>query len=693
MKRILSFLLVLILAVTFLPAAALAADKVVLSPQNLIVDGETIECEKYNINGSNYFKLRDIALLVNGTGSQFSVGYDAVKKVVSIVTGEAYTPNGSELDLSGGDKSATAKPSTQTILINGEERGDLSVYNIGGNNFFKLRDLGTALGFDVDYYKDTNSAVVISKPAETDAWDGAYMDGDTYRACIAQDLDDLWGAIKGELGGSASGAEAAYKSGAAAIQAAGTVAEVRSAYTNAVAAIRKAIPLADGFFSYSDSTVAERTKLLGILERYAVDTGLAGITLFEEAEDDGTSNYKLFINGTDAKTWNALFGENGTVTQTDKGDYWQVKPWLANRHFTRALSYAIDRAALADTLEGCTPSVDYYAADYLSDPDKGVSYNSTEAHKKAVASLLRGADSCGYSSEMAKEYFRLALTELEAEGAITPGTKEKPAVLHIEIAWMRPTQEEQYHNIIKACLESAFNDESVSGGVYELSVDFWCGDFWSDVYYYKMMVGQFDLGFGSISGNTDDPLGLMDVLSSDPEISGEFTLGWFGDTNDPAAWPIVYDGKVWSYDALFNAADTFALAVKGRNEPTVTIDYSGIEKNGDGSYTGTFTVKLTAPAITEFTATDVMCCNYERYYYGDGEYDEAEVEFTAEEVSTGTFVITFTVPAELAADYYNGSGTSEDSFGYTGFDLYYDLVVDGVYSDAWESVYDYFQEP
>ena len=141
----------------------------VLSPQNLRVNGAKIACEKYNIDGSNYFKLRDIAMVLSGTGSRFSVGWDGEKKVISVVAGESYDPNGSELDLSGGDKSATAVPSTQTLLINGVERGDLSAYNIGGNNFFKLRDLGDALGFQVNYDKESNTAIVISKAQSWEA--------------------------------------------------------------------------------------------------------------------------------------------------------------------------------------------------------------------------------------------------------------------------------------------------------------------------------------------------------------------------------------------------------------------------------------------------------------------------------------------------------------------------------------------
>ena len=164
MKKIISILLAALLVAAILPAAAFAdGPAVVLSPQNLRVDGVSIACEKYNIDGSNYFKLRDIAMVLSGTGSEFSVGWDGEKKVISVVTGEEYEPNGSELDLSGGDKSATAVPGTQTLIIDGAERSDLSAWNIGGNNFFKLRDLGDALGFRVDYDKPSNTAIIVSR--------------------------------------------------------------------------------------------------------------------------------------------------------------------------------------------------------------------------------------------------------------------------------------------------------------------------------------------------------------------------------------------------------------------------------------------------------------------------------------------------------------------------------------------------
>lgn len=158
---------ILLLAFTFLlsltlPAHAFSAER---SAQNLTVDGRAVACDKYNIDGSNYFKLRDLAKLLNGTESQFDVGWDEEKGVVSITTQHAYTTSdGHELEI-GADLSATAQRSAQTILIDGAVRTDLTVYNIGGSNYFKLRDLGNALGFRVGYTAATNTAVVTSGAA------------------------------------------------------------------------------------------------------------------------------------------------------------------------------------------------------------------------------------------------------------------------------------------------------------------------------------------------------------------------------------------------------------------------------------------------------------------------------------------------------------------------------------------------
>ena len=387
-----------------------------------------------------------------------------------------------------------------------------------------------------------------------------------------------------------------------------------------------------------DSTGIPQTKL----EEYKNDPRTKTTT--------GTSNFKLNVNATDEATWEKLFGENGSVSQTAKAGYWTVEPALSNEHFVKALSLSINRVQFADK-RGSIASVDYLASNYMSDPVNGISYSTTEAHKKAVASLLEDTDGCGYNLELAREYFRLALEELEAANLYRPGTPKNPTVIELEIAWMYPQHEENYHNEIKQYFETAFNHESVSGGEYKLECKFWVGNNWSDVYYDKLMLGQYDLGFGSISGNSLNPLDFVSVLSSDQSISGSFTLNWGTDTNDTNADVLVYQGERWSYDALWTAANTTAVVKDGAlTKAAKSVGYVQ-SANEDGSYTEQITIALGSEAVKDFEVENVVLCWYE------GTYKEIALEgYTVEVNEAGEIVVTVTVAKELVAEYYGEMG-------------------------------------
>ncbi|MCI8537816.1 MAG: hypothetical protein HFF18_04020 [Oscillospiraceae bacterium] len=124
----------------------------------LYVDGVLQNATVYKIDGSNYFKLRDIAAMLAGTEKQFDVGYDPATGV-TVLTGLVYMPNGSELAgaATGGSKEAIV--SNDAIYVDGVKL-DLSVYKIDGSNYFKLRDLGQALDFYVGY--DPAAGVTLS---------------------------------------------------------------------------------------------------------------------------------------------------------------------------------------------------------------------------------------------------------------------------------------------------------------------------------------------------------------------------------------------------------------------------------------------------------------------------------------------------------------------------------------------------
>ncbi|MGN1294914.1 MAG: hypothetical protein ACI4U5_00765, partial [Bacilli bacterium] len=384
----------------------------------------------------------------------------------------------------------------------------------------------------------------------------------------------------------------------------------------------------------------------------------------------GDSNFKLNVNACNEETWEYLFGENGVVAQTAREDYWTVKPYLGNSHFVKALSLSIDRNTFADA-RGSIPSVDYLSSNYMSDPENGISYSTTQAHKDAVAGLLRDTDN-GYSLDLARDYFRVAIAELEAEGKLTPGTTSNPTVLPLEIAWMYPQHENNYHNEIKQYFETAFNDVSVTGGKYKLEVSFWVGSSWSDVYYDKMMLGQFDLGFGSISGNALNPLDFVSVLSSDQSISGGFTLNWGLDTNDPDADALVYDGQRWSYDALYMAANSVAIVKDGANVPAVTFVDEETTKNLDGTITTVITVQANADGVDFDTLGSYIASGDWKTY----EYLAASAVVTTDN-GDGTFTVTITVSADLVEKY-------GDAFWY---ELEYVTDVSGIEAESYIDIY------
>ena len=119
------------------------------------VNGVSEPFEAYNIGGSNYFKLRDLAYVLNGTEKQFEVGYDNDTRAITLTSGQAYTAVGGEM--AQGDGSAKlASPTESSIYFDGEEL-NLTVYNIGGNNFFKLRDLMEVIDVYVGYDSETRA--------------------------------------------------------------------------------------------------------------------------------------------------------------------------------------------------------------------------------------------------------------------------------------------------------------------------------------------------------------------------------------------------------------------------------------------------------------------------------------------------------------------------------------------------------
>lgn len=129
----------------------------------LLIDGQTATLGAFQINGSNYLKLRDVALLLEDVDSpcHFGVGYDAATSTVTIQSGLTYTRVGGEY-LGSGLRVRACTPAASRVVCNGQPV-TLDAYEIIGSNYFKLRDLGTLLGFGVDWDEQTQTVILTTR--------------------------------------------------------------------------------------------------------------------------------------------------------------------------------------------------------------------------------------------------------------------------------------------------------------------------------------------------------------------------------------------------------------------------------------------------------------------------------------------------------------------------------------------------
>ena len=141
--------------------------KIQPSTHVVTVDGERVDPQGYNINGYNFYKLRDIAYILNGTDSQFNVTWDGANNRIVLTDGAAYQEVGGEMTSSASAEIKNVSESDSTIVLGGKTLS-LTGYRINGNNYYKIRDVGSALGFSVDFDPETEIVLIGSANAGQD---------------------------------------------------------------------------------------------------------------------------------------------------------------------------------------------------------------------------------------------------------------------------------------------------------------------------------------------------------------------------------------------------------------------------------------------------------------------------------------------------------------------------------------------
>ena len=131
------------------------------SSQKVKLNGKDVVIYGYIIDNYNYFKLRDVAAVLKDTEAKFGVEY---KDAVATLT------KGADYKVADTDQKEVKKVSkgilTNDKVMVGDKALTATAYKIDNSNYYKLRDLGEALGFGVDFDKATNTVLLTSKEAE-----------------------------------------------------------------------------------------------------------------------------------------------------------------------------------------------------------------------------------------------------------------------------------------------------------------------------------------------------------------------------------------------------------------------------------------------------------------------------------------------------------------------------------------------
>lgn len=152
--------------------------------QKVKLDGKDVVIYGYNIDGYNYFKLRDLAAVLKDSKAKFGVEYkDAL---VTLTKGADYKV--AETDQKEVKAMSKGMLTNDKVMV-GDKALTATAYKVDDSNYYKLRDLGEALGFGVGYDEATKSVLLTSVVNKEEVKEEK----------VAPKLEELKEAVKKEL--------------------------------------------------------------------------------------------------------------------------------------------------------------------------------------------------------------------------------------------------------------------------------------------------------------------------------------------------------------------------------------------------------------------------------------------------------------------------------------------------------------
>ena len=231
--------------------------------QKVKLDGKDVVISGYNIDGYNYFKLRDLAAILKDSQAKFGVNYK--DGVVTLTKAADYKVVESD--------QKPVKAESKGMLTNdkvmvGDKALTATAYKIDDLNYYKLRDLGKELGFGVGYDEATKSVLLTSVVNEKE---------EVKEEKVAPKLEEVKEAINKEL--------AKEKEVRASEEYKKATDEVKSNYENAVAAGKSIV--AD-----EKATLEQANNELKALVEAGEKIGLKAESKIEEKAEEGKKEIK-----------------------------------------------------------------------------------------------------------------------------------------------------------------------------------------------------------------------------------------------------------------------------------------------------------------------------------------------------------------------------------------------------------------
>ncbi|OFO62600.1 hypothetical protein HMPREF3023_07845 [Peptoniphilus sp. HMSC075B08] len=231
--------------------------------QKVKLDGKDVVISGYNIDGYNYFKLRDLAAVLKDSQAKFGVDYkDGVVTLTKAVDYKVVESDQKPV------KAESKGMLTNDKVLVGDKTLTATAYKIDDLNYYKLRDLGKELGFGVGYDEATKSVLLTSVVNEKE---------EVKEEKVAPKLEEVKEAINKEL--------AKEKEVRASEEYKKATDEVKTNYENAIAAGKNIV--AD-----KDATLEQANNELKALVEAGEKIGLKAEAKIEEKAEKGKKEIK-----------------------------------------------------------------------------------------------------------------------------------------------------------------------------------------------------------------------------------------------------------------------------------------------------------------------------------------------------------------------------------------------------------------